>query len=277
MAPTQHIDRLAPARELVRDPLPVVRLRGVPIHSITEAQCVEHIMAELDEGRGGWVVTHNLDHLRRRMQDEGFDDLCTEASVITADGMPLVWASRLQGEPLPERVAGSNLISTLSAAAAARDRSIFLLGGDPGTAEAAADVLRARHPDLVVAGCHCPPPGFEGDPQASERLVDAVVSAAPDVVFVALGSPKQERLIQGLRPLLPGTWWLGVGISFSFLCGDVRRAPHWMQRWGLEWLHRLVQEPRRLGRRYLIDGLPFALWLLASAAVQRRRPHQSAD
>ncbi len=254
-------------------PLPVVRLRGVRFHAITEEQAIGYILDELETGRGGWVVTHNLDHVHRLSRDRSFAALCAKASVVVADGMPLVWASRLQGAPLPERVAGSDLTSSLSAAATAQARSIFLLGGAPGTAQAAADVLRARHPDVRIAGTDCPPVGFEDDSLEMERLRLRVITAAPDIVLVALGSPKQERLIHSLRPQLPNAWWIGVGISFSFLCGHVKRAPAWMQRAGLEWVHRLLQEPLRLGRRYLVEGIPFALWLLASSAWQgfRRR------
>src|SRR5204863_7316900 len=131
--------------------LPSIRLHGVELHAITERHCIEHILDELDAGHGGVVVTPNLDHLRRCTKDMSFGALVAEADLVVADGMPLIWASRLQRTPLPQRVAGSDLISTLSAAAAGRGRSIFLLGGMPGTADAAADVLRRSSPNLNVA------------------------------------------------------------------------------------------------------------------------------
>jgi len=246
--------------------LPVVTVRGVRLHASTEEQAILFILGELQAGRGGWVVTHNLDHLRRLQRDLSFAQICATADVVVADGMPLIWASWLQRSPLPQRVTGSSLTSSLSAAAAREARSIFLLGGAPGTADAAAQVLRDRHPDVRIAGTYCPPLGFEENPEELERLTACVTAASPDIVLVALGSPKQERLIYSLRPMLPESWWLGVGISFSFLCGRVRRAPVWLQRAGLEWLHRLVQEPRRLSRRYLREGLPFAGRLLAVSA-----------
>jgi N-acetylglucosaminyldiphosphoundecaprenol N-acetyl-beta-D-mannosaminyltransferase len=249
--------------------LPMISLHGVTLHAITEAQAVAHVIASLDVHHGGVVVTPNLDHLRRCRLDPDFAELVSRADLAVADGMPLVWASRLQGTPVPQRVAGSNLISSLSAAAAASSRSIFLLGGAAGTAEAAGQLLRQRYPGLVVAGQLCPPIGFENDPEQIRAIGDALVAARPDIVFVALGSPKQERLIAELRPLLPSAWWLGVGISFSFLTGDVKRAPQWMQRIGIEWVHRLIQEPRRLFARYLIHGLPFAAGLFAKAAIER--------
>ena len=249
--------------------LPVVRLCGVPLHAITERQCIQHVLDALDAGRGGWIVTANLDFLRRLGRDASFAALCAKASLIVADGMPLIWASRLQGTPLPERVPGSDLVPSLSAAAAERGRSVYLLGGDTGTADAAAAILEQRFPTLRIAGTACPLLGFEHDERALGEVIENLVSASPDIVYVALGSPKQEILIDQARSLLPATWWMGVGISFSYLCGHVRRAPRWMQRLGLEWLCRLTQEPGRLGKRYLLQGIPFAVALLGEALTHR--------
>ncbi|MEX0887007.1 MAG: WecB/TagA/CpsF family glycosyltransferase [Phycisphaeraceae bacterium] len=251
------------------DPAARVRLCGVELDAITERACIEFILSRLDAGRGGWVVTVNLDHLRRLVCDAGYARLCGGATLRVADGMPLIWASRVRGTPLPERVAGSQLIATLSAAAARRGRSIYLLGGDAGTAEAAAAVLQVRSPALRVAGTECPAVGFEHDDAVVAALAERLRVARPDIVYVALGSPKQERVIARLRDALPGAWWIGVGISFSFLAGRVRRAPPWMQRMGLEWVHRLSQEPGRLARRYLVAGLPFAVRLMVRSACER--------
>lgn len=245
-----------------RPPMPFIELRGVKLHAITERRAIDHILDELDAGRGGVVVTPNLDHLRRYLADVNFRALVAEADLVVADGMPLVWASRLQGTPLPERVAGSNLISTLSGAAADRKRSIYLLGGAKDAAARAAKVLEARYPNLKVAGWHSPPMGFEKDPAQMAAIIAALSECKADIVYVGLGSPKQEVLIARLRKILPDSWWLGVGNSFSFLCGDVKRAPMWMQRYGLEWAHRLWQEPQRLFQRYVTVGMPFAVALL---------------
>ena len=248
--------------------LPTIRLRGMRIHCIDELTCIEHILSQLAAGRGGFVVTPNLDHLRRSQRDVSFSVLVAEANLVVADGMPLVWASRLQGTPLPQRVAGSDLISSLSAAAAGQGRSIFLLGGEDGTATAAAKVLRNRYPQLTIAGTLCPAKGFENDEAAIQEITAKLRTARPDIVYVALGSPKQERLIDRIRGGLPKAWWLGVGVSFSFLCGDVKRAPLWMRNWGLEWVHRLAQEPKRLFKRYVIAGIPFAGMLLFQSTLQ---------
>ncbi|HEY0008338.1 MAG TPA: WecB/TagA/CpsF family glycosyltransferase [Tepidisphaeraceae bacterium] len=249
--------------------LPVVRLQSIEIHAITEKQCVEHILDALDHGIGGTVVTPNLDILRRCTHDLIFASLVSESDLVVPDGMPLIWASRLQGTPLPQRVAGSDLITTLSLAAAGRGKSIFLLGGAPGSAEGAAKILQTKAPHLKVAGMYCPPMGFEDKPDEMRRLIEALMTGKPDIVWVALGSPKQEFLVNRIRNVLPSAWWLGVGISFSFLTGDVVRAPKWVQSIGCEWIHRLVQEPKRLLRRYLVDGLPFALSLMYGCAINR--------
>jgi N-acetylglucosaminyldiphosphoundecaprenol N-acetyl-beta-D-mannosaminyltransferase len=246
-----------------------IYLRGIRIHAITEVQSVRYVLDNLADGHGGWVVTPNLDHLRRLSADRKLRALYSHATLVVPDGMPLIWAARLQGTPLPERVAGSSLITSLSAEAAREGRSIFLLGGDPGTADGAAKVLRGTFPGITIAGTHCPPLGFEKDPSRLQEVIDLLQEARPDIVYVALGSPKQEWLIGQLKGYLPRAWWLGIGISFSFVSGHVRRAPHWMQRAGLEWVHRLCQEPRRLAKRYLVHGLPFAGSLLTGAVIHR--------
>lgn len=248
--------------------LPSVQLHGVRLHALTEAGCIKHILDSLDAGYGGIVVTPNLDHVRRCGKDMRFNALVAEADLVVADGMPLIWASRLQGTPLPERVAGSDLISSLSAAAAERGRTVFLLGGAPGTAEGAAKVLRERYPNLKIGGTYCPSLGFEQDEEAMVQIIGQLVTANPDIVYVALGSPKQELLVERIRKILPCAWWLGVGNSFSFLCGHVPRAPRWMQRSGLEWMHRLLQEPKRLFRRYIVVGIPFATTMMIRAVAK---------
>ncbi len=217
----------------------------------------------------------NLDVLRQLKRSAEIRSLVADADLLVADGMPLIWASRLQGQPLPERVAGSSLIETLPRAAAAVQASVFLVGGDPGAAEESADRLRASNPDLRIAGVLCPPMGFERDPAELAAIETQLLRASPDIVFVGLGFPKQERLIRRLRAVLPRAWFVSCGISFSFVGGQVARAPGWLQRAGLEWLHRLAQEPRRLFRRYVLQGFPFLAHVAAHALFYRLRGAQS--
>ncbi len=249
--------------------LETARIDGVEFHCATEQECAEYMLAQCQSGCGGHVVTPNVDILRQIWRDPEIRALVERADLVTADGMPIVWASRLQGTPLPERVAGSNLIWALSEGAAKRGLSVFLLGGDPGTAEAAAAKLQERNPELRVAGTYFPEFGFEKDPEQVDAIRRALTAAKPDIVFVGLNFPKSSHLVETLRDTLPGAWWLIVGISFSYVAGDVRHAPVWMRNSGLEWLHRMVQEPRRLVSRYLQHGVPFALGMLARAALAR--------
>jgi N-acetylglucosaminyldiphosphoundecaprenol N-acetyl-beta-D-mannosaminyltransferase len=251
-----------------------VDLMGLPIDRLTEEQTVETVLAAVSAGRGGCLFTPNLHHLQAFAQ--GTDGRVYEAAaqlpgarLVVADGMPLIWASRLRGTPLPERVAGSNLIFSLTRGAAEQGLSIFLLGGNPGAAQATAERMRAQYPGVRIAGLMAPPHGFETDVRALAEIHATLEAAAPDIVYLALGFPKQEQLALALAPALPRSWFVGVGISFSFVCGEVRRAPDWVQRVGLEWLHRLAQEPRRLFRRYLVEGVPFAARMFAGALRAR--------
>jgi N-acetylglucosaminyldiphosphoundecaprenol N-acetyl-beta-D-mannosaminyltransferase len=243
--------------------LPTVNLLGMPLACVDENGLLDHMFSELGAGRGGWLITANLDFLRRYSKDPATRELYRSADVTVADGMPLVWASGLLGNPLPERVAGSALIYRFADYAARDGRSLYLLGGDPGAGEAAAKVLCERATGLRIAG-HLAP-RFSPVPTALEleSTCAALHEAKPDLLLVGLGSPKQERLIHALRPRFPSMWMVGVGISFSFVAGHVERAPPWMRRTGLEWVHRFAQEPRRLARRYLLEDLPFAAELFA--------------
>jgi N-acetylglucosaminyldiphosphoundecaprenol N-acetyl-beta-D-mannosaminyltransferase len=253
-----------------------MRLMGTPMGIVTEADAVRAIVHAAETGRGHWTITANLDHLRRYHSDPIQRGLIDDADLVVADGMPLIWASHLAGEILPERVSGSSMVWSICELASRRHQSLFLLGGDPGVAERAADIFRDTFPDLELAGTACPPVGFETDKRELDRIRRQVVEAAPKIVFVALGFPKQDLLIRFLRDSLPNASFLGVGISLSYVTGDLSRPPGWLCNLGLEWAFRLRQEPtRRLARRYLVNGLPFAVRLLASAA--RHRVHPGAN
>lgn len=242
---------------------------GVAIDPVTEEQVVAQVVAHLRGGRGGWIATPNVDHLRVLSRRPELRAMIGEADLILADGMPLVWASQIQGTPLPQRVPGSSLVLSLSTALAKTHSSIYLLGGNPGEGDTAAEVLKRLLPDLKIAGTMCPPYGFESDQLQIKTIGRALESARPDVVYVCLGFPKQELVIRRLRRYLPATWFLGVGGSLGMISGNTRRAPAWMQGVGLEWVWRLALEPKRLFRRYIVDDLPFAIWLFANALAKR--------
>lgn len=250
---------------------------GVAFDPLTVEQVVTRVRADLAAARGGRIVTPNVDIVRRVMQEPEAADIVAQGDLVVADGAPVVWASKLAGTALPQRVAGSDLIWDLSRAAVDDGRSVFLLGGAPGgdraTAAVAADRLIETFPGLFVAGACSPPMGFDRDDETMRDLVDHMAAAAPDIVFVGLGFPKQERVIARLASRLPSTWFLGCGAAVDFVAGRRRRAPLWMQRGGLEWLHRLASEPKRLAARYLVHDLPAAMGLLARSGWEGlRRP-----
>jgi len=247
-----------------------MRLMGAPMDVVTEAHAVHRIIAAAEAGDGHWTITANLDHLRRYRANPAERALIDEADLVVADGMPLIWASRIAREPLPERVSGSSMVWSICEIASAQRKSLFLLGGDPGVAERAADIFRQRYPGLQIVGTACPAVGFETNEFEVSRLERQLAQAAPQIVFVALGFPKQDILIRRLRKSCPRASFLGVGISLSYVTGDVSRAPAWICQLGLEWAYRLAHEPtRRLLRRYIVDGLPFGLQLMSSAARRR--------
>jgi len=176
-----------------------------------------------------------------------------DASLSLADGMPLIWASRIAGDALPEKVSGSDLVRPLLMGAARRGLGVYLLGAAPGVAQKAAGLLVEEIPGLRIVGFDSPPLGFEKDPELERRALDKMRYASPDLALVALGCPKQELLMhrwssQDRTPVM-----LGIGASLDFIAGKVKRSPPWMSRIGLEWVYRIIQDPKRLARRYLIQ------------------------
>ncbi len=208
------------------------------------------------------VIAANVDFLRLGTQDPSFRVLMNSADLVLPDGMPLVWASRLLGDPLPERTSGVEIIHECSRLAAEKGYSIFLLGALPGVAEEAARVLQAHHPGLRIAGTYSPPQG-PLSPDEEERTIRIIQEMQPDILFVAFGAPRQDQWIRSNLQRLGVPVCMGVGGAFDMLAGRVRRAPLWMRNRGLEWLYRLVQEPGRLWKRYFVQDLPIFMRLMA--------------
>ncbi|RKT68864.1 N-acetylglucosaminyldiphosphoundecaprenol N-acetyl-beta-D-mannosaminyltransferase [Saccharothrix variisporea] len=246
-----------------------MRVGAVDVWAVSEPDVAAHVVRCWGRGEGGAVVTANVDIVRAATRDPALGALVAGAELVVADGMPVVWAGRLAGVAVPERVTGASLVFTLSEAAAREGRSVYLLGGEPGVPEKAAEVLRGRYPGLRVVGTDSPPFGFDSDALLLGEAVAKVVSAKPDLVLVGLGFPKQERVIRELRGLLPAAWYLGCGAGIPMAAGEFKRASGVVQKMGAEWVHRLALEPRRLAKRYLRDDLPFAFRLLAGAVKTR--------
>jgi len=245
-----------------------ITLMSVRLDNLSEEEAADYVVSAAQRGRGGRLVNPNVDVMRQVATDRSLRPLLLSADLVLPDGMPLLWAARLQGSPLKQRVPVSEAINTLCVKASEKGIGVFLLGGSPGTAERAATVLTDRCPDLTVSYL-CPPFGFEDDETEMAGIFRALESAQPGIVFCAFGFPKQERLMRVLSDRFPAAWFVGSGGTFSMIAGDTPKAPPWMRNSGLEWLHRLRLEPRRLFERYIVRDLPFACRMLASSAVTR--------
>jgi N-acetylglucosaminyldiphosphoundecaprenol N-acetyl-beta-D-mannosaminyltransferase len=252
-----------------------VYVGGVPIDALDRDGAVAAILDLVSRGEGGAVFTPNVDHIVEFEHNPRLREAYRAADLSLADGMPVVWAARLMGEALPERVAGSDLILPLMRRAAALQQRVFLLGGQEGVAGLAAERLTQWMPGLQIVGTLAPRVDMSEPRDRRAHVVDAVRAARPHLVVVGLGAPKQELWIHEARETLRPAVLLGLGASIDFTAGTVPRAPAWMSRAGLEWAYRLGREPRRLWRRYLLKDPEFALILLRTLLARngaRREP-----
>jgi N-acetylglucosaminyldiphosphoundecaprenol N-acetyl-beta-D-mannosaminyltransferase len=245
-----------------------VRFGRLWVDAVTIEGALAAVEALLDGGAGGAVFTPNVDHVVVAERDPCFRAAYERADLSLCDGQPLRWASPLLGLRLPERVSGADLFVPLMALAARRRARVYLLGGPPGAAEVAARKL-AQELGVVIAGTGAPAIGLE--PTADEEAIVAAIAATrPDLVVVCLGAPKGERMVDRARDRLAPAVMVQLGASIDFYVGRIRRAPRWMRRAGLEWLYRLLREPRRLARRYLVQDPAFLLILLRTLLEPRR-------
>ncbi len=244
---------------------PRLKIGQLWIDALTFPEALERIEALVSGGRGGGVFTPNVDHVVNVEHDPAFRAAYDHAALSLVDGTPLLWASRLLGMALPEKISGSDLVMPLMERAGARGWKVYLLGGEPGVGEKAAAVFRERF-GVQVVGIDAPRVNL-ADPENLTALVERARAAKPDLVLVALGSPKQELLIDRMREQLRPAVALGIGASLDFVAGTVKRAPRWMSKAGLEWSYRLAQEPGRMWRRYLVNDPKFLLILLRTLKI----------
>ncbi len=233
---------------------------GVQIDVIRMDEAVRRVMAWVEEPPSfcRYVVTPNVDHTIMLQEHEALRNAYAHAALVLPDGYPVVWASHLLGKKLPERVAGSDLVPALFAAAnPKRPLRTFLLGAAPGVADRAADSIRAKWTAVDIVDTYSPPLGFEHDDVEQERILARIKTAKPDLLVVGLGAPKQEVWVHKQRERLASSVVLCVGATIDFLAGEKNRAPRWVQHIYLEWLYRLLSEPKRLFWRYARDAWVF--------------------
>lgn len=244
-----------------------LKVGEVPIDVVTFQGALDAIEALVASGRGGFVVTPNIDHVVMAESNSEFRSAYAEASLSLVDGQPLVWVSPMVGEKLPDKISGSDLAWPLLERAAQKKWRVYFLGAGPGVAEQAAQKVKERYGTEVV-GCDSPMLSLNPSDPKSQEAFEKVRKAKPDLLLVAMGAPKQELLMQKYREAYAPAVAVGVGASLDFIAGTVKRAPSWVSKSGLEWAWRLSKEPKRLWRRYLVNDPKFLLIL----ARTLRRP-----
>lgn len=261
---------VATARAL-RAPIAIV---GLPFDPVTLDQAVDWVTQAVRGKRPQYGVTANVDFVVQALGDGDLRRIIFDAHLVLGDGMPIVWASRWLGDPLPERVAGSDLMPRLLAEAERAGWRVYLLGSTERSLQEAVRRIHERHPALTVCGADSPPFAELADMDHA-GIARRIRDAQPDLLFVALGCPKQEKWIHLHYQTLGVPFCLGIGASIDFIAGTQKRAPVWMQRVGLEWFHRVCREPRRLARRYLRGSFVFGS-ALARQILQMRSPPRAA-
>jgi N-acetylglucosaminyldiphosphoundecaprenol N-acetyl-beta-D-mannosaminyltransferase len=229
-----------------------VAVMGLPIASLTVNEAVDALEKLIHSGGSHQVCTTNVDIWLNALSDVHMHRIVAGSSLVLADGMPLVWASKLLGCPLAERVTGVDLVPRLAELSARKGYGIFLLGARPGVAARVARLLERNYPGARIVGAYAPPEKNLAQ-MDHEEILEQIHAAKPDILLGAFGNPKQEKWIWMHRRQLGVPVSIGVGGSFDMLVGDMRRAPRWIQHCGLEWAMRFMQEPMRLGPRYARD------------------------
>ena len=240
-----------------------VAILGVPFDSVTTAETIDIIARMIESRRPHYIATANVDFLVQAAKDVELRRILFDAHLVLCDGTPLLWASKLLGNQLPERVAGSDVVPLLMKEAAEKGYRVYFLGAEPHVAAKAVEILRAQYPTLQIVGHHSPPfkPLVDMD---HDDIIARIQAAQPDLLFVGFGCPKQEKWINMHYQRMGVPVCVGVGGTIDFLAGHRRRAPMWMRKSGVEWIYRVAQEPRRLFKRYCAD-----LWHFGGAIVKQ--------
>jgi N-acetylglucosaminyldiphosphoundecaprenol N-acetyl-beta-D-mannosaminyltransferase len=243
-----------------------VTLFGLHVDALTMDETLAVIAHQIAEGGVHQHVVVNVQKVVQADRDPEIRRIINACDLVNADGQPIVWASRLLRRPLPERVTGVDLMARLVAQAPAHGHAIYFLGARPAVVAAVVERATREHPELRVAGFR---DGY-WRPDEEAEVAAAIAATRPDILFLAIPSPGKERFLDRWKETIGAPFVMGVGGSFDVYAGLVTRAPRWMQRAGLEWLHRLIQEPSRMSRRYLGD-LPRFVFLLVRAMARGSR------
>jgi N-acetylglucosaminyldiphosphoundecaprenol N-acetyl-beta-D-mannosaminyltransferase len=252
---------------------PRANILGIAIDAINMDQALARIEANLRLRRKGYVCLAGVHGVMEAQRDPDLAKILADAAVVAPDGMPTVWVGHHQGHLDMERVAGPDLMLEVIGREEFRGYSHFLCGGKEGVAEELRDLLVARYPELQIVGTYSPPFG-PILPAQEEELLSAINSVRPDIVWVGISTPKQERFMDRYLPLLDTTLMFAVGAAFDFHTGRIADCSDWIKRSGLQWLHRLLQDPKHLWKRYLRNIPPFLFYIFLQLTGIRSYPLQ---
>lgn len=238
-------------------PLNRVKFMNTFIDNVTMDEAIQHIEFCIKNKTIGQVITPNVDQIVRIEWDEYFRKICDSCELLLVDGHPLLWTAKFYGRPFKEKICGSDLVPKLCEISAQKGYSVFLLGAAPGVAQTAADNLQKLYPDLRVAGVYSPPIGFEKDKNELDKINDILRKSKADLLFVGMGVPKQDIFIYENKEKYEIPMSFSIGGTIDFIAGVQKRAPMWIRRIGFEWFYRLINDPKRMFKRYVIDDSAF--------------------
>lgn len=232
-----------------------MRFMNSYIDNVTKKEAIAHIEECINTQKIGHVITPNVDQIIRIESDKYFKKIYENAELLLTDGTPLIWISRWYKKPIKEKICGSDLVPDLCKLAAQKGYSIFLLGAAEGVAAKAAENLKKNNPRLKVAGVYSPPYGFEKDKNEIDKINKMLFTSNADMLFVGMGVPKQDIFIYENMNKYQIPMSFSIGATIDFEAGIQKRAPRWINRIGMEWLYRLVRDPKRMFKRYIINDM----------------------
>lgn len=235
------------------DKMARMKFMNTEIDNLTMEETLREIEKLIQENRSSYVVTPNVDHIVQLETNRELQTVYANASLILTDGKPLLWIAKWYGTPIKEKISGSDLFPLLCEMAAQKGYRMFFLGAAEGVAAKAAENLSKRYKGLQVVGTYSPSYGFEKNTEEMNKTKTMIKEANPHILIVGLGCPKQEKFMYHYCKELGVPISLGLGASFDFEAGNIKRAPRWMADHGLEWLFRITQDPKRMAKRYLVD------------------------
>lgn len=230
------------------------RFLNTKIDNLSMDEASDEVIKLSKNAKKSYVVTPNVSHIVMLEDDKEFQEVYDNASLILCDGKPLVWVSKIYKTPIKEKVSGADLFPEVCKKAAKEGLTVFLFGARKGVAQKAEKNLKRVFPDLKIAGTYSPDIGFERDEVKLKEAIEAINKCSPDILVLALGSPKQEKFIYNNRDKINFNVALCTGAALDFVAGEVRRAPKAISNMGFEWLYRFSKEPKRLFKRYFVEG-----------------------